>query len=124
MASTDDSLNPDGGTGATRPAAKLMMRLRSPWLALVVLFASRVHASPLSEGATGRGARIFTNHDRSQVVPRSHVRHEWHDEYQVDGWRRNKRADVNARLPMRIGLKQSPEVVQGGHDKLMDMYDD
>ena len=98
---------------------KLKMRLRRACLVLVALRVSRIGASPLfDEGGSSSGEK---NHNGPRLVPRSHVRHEWHDEYLVDGWTRKERANASASLPMRIGLMQSAKTIQKGHDTLMDM---
>jgi hypothetical protein len=95
------------------------MRLRSACLALAALLGAGVGGSPLFNGAGNLGEE--PNHDRARRIPRSHVRHEWHDGHLVEGWKRRERASANATLPMRVGLVQSEDIIQKGHDKLMDM---
>ena len=95
------------------------MRLRTACLALVATLAARIGGSPLSGGGGNPPSR--TDHDRARLAPRSHVRHEWHDDHMVEGWRQKERADANASLPVRIGLMQSAETIQEGYDKLLDM---
>ena len=92
----------------------LKMRPRSVYLALAVVVV--VGGTPLFND---EGREPANHHTRR--IPSSYVRHEWHDEHLLDGWERSERARGNASLPMRIGLVQSQETIQAGHDMLMDM---
>ena len=49
----------------------------------------------------------------------AYASHEKHEPGHVDGWVKRERPDPKARLPMRIGLRQSN--LEAGHELLMDM---
>jgi len=54
-------------------------------------------------------------------VPSSHILHERHEPHWGRVWRKRDRLSSETLLSVRIGLKQSDEILRRGHDRLMDL---
>lgn len=80
-------------------------------LCFLALLNPEVFATPLSAPGPSATAK--------RAIPGSHVQHEKRTVEQGRRWVKVKRAEAQATLPMRIGLKQSN--LEKGHDLLMDM---
>ncbi|ORY56843.1 alkaline serine protease [Pseudomassariella vexata] len=88
------------------------------YLVLVPLVTFEILASPsLSHGVETFKYEI----PAKRTIPGSHIQHEKRTEEQGRRWVKFSQAQHDAKLPMRIGLKQRN--LQEGHDLLMDISD-
>ncbi|KAK8108298.1 uncharacterized protein PG998_010311 [Apiospora kogelbergensis] len=98
------------------------MKPRVLFFQFLALFASGVSVTPLlSDRDLGSlGFESLAAGD-DETVPDTHVQHEVRSVQQGRRWVKLDRADAQAMLPMRIGLKQHS--LERGHDLLMDISD-
>ncbi|KAK8038492.1 tripeptidyl-peptidase sed1 [Apiospora rasikravindrae] len=90
------------------------------FLACITLIISGVSLTPLPDSGRADSGPSFSPATR-RAIPHDHVKHERRTVEQGRRWVKLKRADAQATLPMRIGLKQ--QNLEKGHDLLMDISD-
>ncbi|KAK0625070.1 Pro-kumamolisin, activation domain-containing protein [Bombardia bombarda] len=88
---------------------------------LVAFATPIVSGTGTAAGVSDRDTPVSEGRTQRRKVPRSHVIHERYEEAHVQGWVQRNRADPRARLPMRVGLRQSN--LDLGHDLLMNISD-
>lgn len=87
---------------------------------LAIAGAIAVEAGVASSRTPARGHAVRdASSSAGRRIPPSHIVHERHEPRHTEGWTRAERADQDAILPMRIGLKQSN--VDLGHELLMNL---
>lgn len=85
--------------------------MRSTFILAAALELSICWASPLNH----------SNPPSKRAVPDSHVLHERHEPHWGKHWSKRARVPSKTVLSIRIGLKHSEDILQRGHQRLMDM---
>lgn len=81
---------------------------------LVTTLALRASASPVG---TPNAPGVTTK----RAIPESHVVHERHEPHWGRHWNKRDKVSSKTLLPMRIGLRQSDDILRRGHERLMDL---
>ena len=93
------------------------MRLLHLALLIVGLCALEAVAAPLWKHKVE--SLHYKNLSKKPALPKSRLRHEWHEPRNTRGWVRGRRASPKGKLPMRVGLKQPN--VEKAREALMNM---